>query len=348
MSDLRSIVDRELERVELRPFTLETFHRRRERKRRNQRIAAGAVGIAIAIALIAVVIATSIVRSSPVPANPPSPTAMHAGALTFVDASGMIALIDPGAGHPRQLVSGDALAFDWSPDGTELAYMLETQTPPGSSSCSLWTLDMGSRQSKRLTSCGGKPFAYGELIDWAPDGAQIAFVSDGTIHMVARDGTGERILTTGISPTWYPDGKRISFTGATGALEELDVAAGDGASPIVVAPEGTLAPDGATIAILRDVPGRPDPACRMCDHRVLQVWLIRPDGSAETKVARQFGCCFGNPSTMCWSTDGSRISLTGSHFQVIEVATGTSRIADRPGMDLSVCPSWRPVPSAGG
>ena len=73
MSDLRSIVDRELDRVELRPFTLEAFHRRRERKRRNQRIAAGAVGLAIAIALIAVVIATSVVRSSPAPASTPSP-----------------------------------------------------------------------------------------------------------------------------------------------------------------------------------------------------------------------------------------------------------------------------------
>jgi Tol biopolymer transport system component len=342
MSDLRSIVDRELERVEIRPFTLEGFHQRRDRKRRNQRIAAGVVGLAIAIGLIAVLIGTSIVRSSPVPANPPSPTAMHSGGLTFADASG-IALVDPGAGHPRLLVSGKVIAFDWSPDGTELAYILEGPSPPGSPSCSLWTLDVGSGQSRKLTSCGGKPF-YGEMIDWAPDGTRIAFVSDGVVHVISRDGTGDRVLATGLYPTWLPDGKRIAFTGARGALEELDFAAGDDARPIVVAPEGTLAPDGATIAILRDVPGRPDPACRMCDHRVLQVWLIRPDGSAETKLARQFGCCFGAPSTMCWSPDGSRISLTGMHFQVIDVASGTSRIADRPGMDLSVCPSWRPVP----
>ena len=78
MSDIRSIVDRELERIEVRPFTLETFHRRRERKRRNERIRAGVVGIVIA--LIAVLIGTSIVRSEPTPASAPLPR-MHNGSI---------------------------------------------------------------------------------------------------------------------------------------------------------------------------------------------------------------------------------------------------------------------------
>lgn len=52
MSDLRSIVDRELARVELRPFTLEGFHRRRDRKRRNQRITAAVLALAIAVVAV--------------------------------------------------------------------------------------------------------------------------------------------------------------------------------------------------------------------------------------------------------------------------------------------------------
>ena len=55
MSETRSLVERAMERVELRPFTLEGFHDRRERKRRNQRIAAGVVAIAIFVAAIWIV-----------------------------------------------------------------------------------------------------------------------------------------------------------------------------------------------------------------------------------------------------------------------------------------------------
>ena len=44
MTDPTTIVRQGLERVELEPLTLITFHARRERRRRNQRLAAGAVG----------------------------------------------------------------------------------------------------------------------------------------------------------------------------------------------------------------------------------------------------------------------------------------------------------------
>jgi hypothetical protein len=44
-----------MERVELRPFTLEGFHDRRDRKRRNKRITAGVVGIAVFVAAVWIV-----------------------------------------------------------------------------------------------------------------------------------------------------------------------------------------------------------------------------------------------------------------------------------------------------
>ena len=57
MPETRPLLERVMERVELRPFTLEGFHDRRDRKRRNQRIAAGVVGIAVFV--VAVWIVTS-------------------------------------------------------------------------------------------------------------------------------------------------------------------------------------------------------------------------------------------------------------------------------------------------
>jgi hypothetical protein len=52
MTDPRSLLEREMRRVQLRPFTFEGFHSRRDRKRRNQRIAAGVVGITVFVAAV--------------------------------------------------------------------------------------------------------------------------------------------------------------------------------------------------------------------------------------------------------------------------------------------------------
>ena len=58
MTEPTTIVRQGLERVELEPLTLTTFHTRRERRRRNQRLAAGMVG-----GLIVIVMAILTVRS---------------------------------------------------------------------------------------------------------------------------------------------------------------------------------------------------------------------------------------------------------------------------------------------
>jgi WD40 repeat protein len=73
MSDHRSLLEREMERVELRPFTLDSFYRRRARKRRNERLAAGAVGVALFAALL---IAVAVFRAKmTIPADEtPSPS----------------------------------------------------------------------------------------------------------------------------------------------------------------------------------------------------------------------------------------------------------------------------------
>ncbi|MGH2555700.1 MAG: hypothetical protein ACRDHO_08305, partial [Actinomycetota bacterium] len=50
MASDRSILERQMERVELRPFTLEGFHRRHQRKQRNRRIRTGVVALVVAAA----------------------------------------------------------------------------------------------------------------------------------------------------------------------------------------------------------------------------------------------------------------------------------------------------------
>ena len=167
MPDLRSIVDRELERIELRPFTLESFHRRRERKRRNERIRAGVVGIVIA--LMAVLIGTSIVRSRPAPASPhPLPPARRHAELTFSDDAGIVA-IDLASGR-RQVVAPGVSAAG--------VLMVSGRLGPGVRIHDRAVLGghPRHRDGRGSRPCGLRlARRYGGSVDWSADGAWIAF-----------------------------------------------------------------------------------------------------------------------------------------------------------------------------
>ena len=68
----RSVIERQIESVELRPFTLEEFHRRRERKQRNRRIASAAVAVAVAAAGIGGIARAFLSGPEPRPTDQPS------------------------------------------------------------------------------------------------------------------------------------------------------------------------------------------------------------------------------------------------------------------------------------
>jgi hypothetical protein len=85
MSDPRSVLERAMERVELRPFTLDGFHTRRERKRRNQRIAAGVVGITVFVVAVWIVTAGGGFDRDSTPAvTGPTPTREYPGRVGIV------------------------------------------------------------------------------------------------------------------------------------------------------------------------------------------------------------------------------------------------------------------------
>jgi hypothetical protein len=79
MASDRSVVERQIERVELRPFTLEGFHRRRQRKDRNRRIASAVVALLVVAATIGGLLRAFSSRT--VPANKPSPRPTASGGM---------------------------------------------------------------------------------------------------------------------------------------------------------------------------------------------------------------------------------------------------------------------------
>ena len=346
MSDLRSTVDRELERIELRPFTLESFHRRRERKRRNERIRAGVVGVVIA--LMAVLIGTNIVRSDPTPASPhPPPPAPGPAELTFSDDAGIVA-IDLASGRRHVVAPGvSAAAFSWSPDGSALVY--ETTTEP----CSVVIRDIETGADRVLASCGS-PMRYGASVDWSADGAWIAFSTSsngrpgslGGIVVIRPDGTGETTITdTDGVPidagpfSLSPDGSAVVF--GTGLLHVMNVDGtgrrflGNGMWP-------DWSSDGSTIAFADD-PYLPLSQRGSGDPFVWQFWSILPDGSGLTKLHGWPHCCLGAwAAGPVWSPDGAQIAGGAlSRLRIID-ADGRGARTVRGVTVLRGTIAWRP------
>jgi len=79
----RSLIEHEMQRLELQPFTLEGFHRRRERKQRNKRIRAGVVAL-----LVTVLGTGALLRAFPSGVVPADDTRPFLGSWVATDTDG--------------------------------------------------------------------------------------------------------------------------------------------------------------------------------------------------------------------------------------------------------------------
>ena len=301
------------------------------------------VAVAAAIALAAVLVGPRFIRSSPTPADhPPTPIAplMHNGALTYVDFSGVntsgIFEIDPLTGSPKQIVMGPVTSFDWSPDGSALAYVAEADRW-----CELWVQNAPSGRSRRLTGCGYGVKRGEQQLDWSPDGRRIAFVhSDGSIHVINANGSGERSLTapsTAASVSWSPDGTRIAFASdRDGNFEIYTINAnGTGLARLTTDPNNDFAPawspDGKKVAFDRDIGGTN-----------FDLYVVDADGSGETAIASDPA---GDESP-AWSPDGSLIAFfsdragTPGIYVMQPDGSGVKRITTATAD--GVLPAWSP------
>jgi hypothetical protein len=83
----QSLLERRIERVELRPFTLEGFHRRRQRRERNRRIGAAVVALAVAAAGIGGVARAFLWGAETRPAEQPTSPFLGTWSSTDLDGS---------------------------------------------------------------------------------------------------------------------------------------------------------------------------------------------------------------------------------------------------------------------
>ena len=119
----------------------------------------------------------------------------------------------------------DALFFDWSPDGAQVAYQ--------------WRDGNGLQLIYVVSAEGGTRRAVTKVESvapsWSPDGTKILFIgfgqgSTGNLSVVASDGSGRMIQgppDTGFDAVWMPDGTRVLFSGAsTSTVMLIDPASG--------------------------------------------------------------------------------------------------------------------------
>jgi polyisoprenoid-binding protein YceI len=94
----------------------------------------------------------------------------------------------------------------WSPDGRRIA----VSAFGGAGNDDVAVIDVASGRFRRLATGPG----YQHSPAWSPDGRRIAYVSDGAVHVMRADGSGDRALTRSskdAAPAWSPDGSRLSF-----------------------------------------------------------------------------------------------------------------------------------------
>jgi Tol biopolymer transport system component len=123
-------------------------------------------------------------------------------------------------GHAQRDVTnfqrGSAREPIWSPDGSEIAYFVDSGDGNGIAVVPV------SGGAPRFVTRHSWAVAYDQELAWSPDGRQLAFVRQSSalpgsrIWVINADGSDPRLLTRGPRrsdsvPTWSPDGRKIAF-----------------------------------------------------------------------------------------------------------------------------------------
>jgi hypothetical protein len=174
MTDPTTIVRQGLERVELEPLTLTTFHARRERRRRDQRLAAGAVG-----GLIVIVMAILTLRSladAPIDiGGRPNPAHQPAQAVEFTSPLYGYSFTHPGIWHVNPATTAwatgslDAAYADRLLGAADAPLMDAGSVPiPDGMTAAEW-LEREGRRAARLAGLGGSGFtSHPTTVDGEP------------------------------------------------------------------------------------------------------------------------------------------------------------------------------------
>jgi TolB protein len=210
----------------------------------------------------------------------------------------------------REQVLSQPSNLSWSPGGHQIVYAADTGEGVNRGT-SLFTVTLGETGPRRITD----PSLHALDPAWAPNGRLIAFrnENDGTLHVVAPDGSGERryskLTGAGLWPDWSPDGSRLAVMALVGEQLDIFVVSNNGSVVTNVSHDAadeyspSWSPDGSRLAWAR-VPV----------DRSARAWVVvaDPDGPHLTEIREP-----ADLAPPVWSPDGSRL------YSYVQAADGT-------------------------
>jgi WD40 repeat protein len=274
------------------------------------------------------------------------------GPVTLIGGAGISTIGPDGRLHtvvrcPPTAECGVLQSVDWSPDGRQLAYSINTFAA-NSPHAGLHVLDTTTGKDKHIL--GGELGCLAPFdLDWSSDGTRLAYACAMSgpgwpppgLYVIEPDGSDRLLLRTGLSgrhssPTWSPDGGRIAFAfgaGGRSAIYVFDFTASRRTLLVAGGAAPAWSPDGKTIAYRVD-----------CG-----VKLAAPDGTDLTPISGPFRCnAIGVAGVPVWSPDGKKIAIGTRNTGIYVMhADGTNlRHITRQGATGATGlgrPSWRPV-----
>lgn len=338
MSEYRSTLERELDRLSPPRIPFDQLVRRRDRKRRDQRIRAGVLGLALAVA-VGWWGVNAIRSTPPVPADDPTPTPTlpelrRDGEIIMFEPVGLhpytranlgagqgwdLGAQDPETGEVHKIVETDGVVdcpsagcrnfvkvAEWSSDGRWVAFEVSfgslDRLPwgPCGPTAGIWVKSALGDPRQLTTPCDATPGvdAIEELWTWSPVGARLAY---------ARvDGETDELFV--VDPS---DGSRTSLGTADRDLTALEwspdgtrIAYADGGSVYEVVDGGERSLLADSFVDIIDIAWSPDGTQILVhDQGRYRLQVMNADGSnLHLLLEGEDACCETE-----WSPDGDRI-----------------------------------------